>query len=54
MNIKIKTLRRVIALHLGIPERAEWTACITDATEETNATKKLARKFEPYNWTKTG
>ncbi|ETO31551.1 hypothetical protein RFI_05570 [Reticulomyxa filosa] len=50
-HIPLNFLRRVIAIQIGCPEKAEWTACIQDVADESNLTSKLKEKFKPYDWT---
>ena len=50
-KISLNFLRRVIAIHLEIPDRAEWTACIQQTAQETNQTNRLKDKFKPFDWT---
>ena len=52
-RIPLNFLRKVIAIHLEIPEKSEWTACIQQTAEETNQTNRLKDKFKSYDWTQS-
>ena len=50
-KLALNFLRRVIAVHLGIPEKSEWTACIQPQSEEANHTNRVKDAFKPFDWT---
>ena len=50
-KISLNFLRRVVAVHLNLPQKAEWTACIVDKQQETKITDDIKTLFKPYDWT---